>query len=298
MKEFTEQDYEQMDKYIKQQLSEVDRKAFEQRIKIDPALADELAWVRKMEANYRYIKLKDHVTALHQQLNEEGVLDTGTVVKSFWQNWRRILSIAATVVLLVGAGWFVWLNNQESVKQPTLVQALPSERLIEPSTPPPVMDGSDLAEGYARQLPKDEIVIPLELTEAVNYYRNDRPDAAIAALRALPSPATPPSEDRFGSTKGEKGTTAPLPAVDTKNQQYRYLYLGLSYLKKGEAQKAVRQLKKVHTASLRPTAEWYEALGLVLLHQEDAARLLLNKIRNNPDHLYQLEAAEVWEAME
>ena len=298
MKVFTEQDYQTMHQYLQQQMTEAERRAFEQRLQTEPEWVEELAWLQKMEANYRYLKLKDHIAATHTRLDQAGYLDTGTpIVKTFWQTWGSVLSIAASVVLLVGAGWYVWQNNQEVTPPP--VAENPTKPSIKTNPNPPVerpaINLAELTKGYATQQPKDLPATPSELQEAVQAYRSDRPDAAIAALRKQPQPApnspatNPDGKPIFGSSQTNG---AAQPSFQT--QQFRYLYLGLSYLQKGEAAQAVGQFKKVKTASLKPTAEWYEALALLQINQQEAAKRILTRIKNNPEHLYNLEAEELW----
>ena len=306
MKTFTEQDYQTMHQYLQQQMTEAERRAFEQRLQTEPEWAEELAWLQKMETNYRYLKLRDYIADIHNRLDQAGELDAGTpIVKTFWQTWGRTLSIAASVVLVLGAGWYVWQNNQEVSTPPVAQTPTTPPARISPHPPveSPTVNLSELAQGYATQQPKDLPTAPTELQEAVQAYRSDMPDAAIAALRKQPKPnpdapvTNPDDKPLFGSS--QNSNTPPPAAAESsaQTQQFRYLYLGLSYLKKGEAAQAVGQFKKVKTASLKPTAEWYEALALLQLNQQEEAKRILTRIKNNPEHLYNLEAEELWEGI-
>ncbi len=299
MKEFTEDEYQQMDKYLHHQLPQAEQQAFELRLQAEPALADELAWLKKMEANYRYIKLKEHFEDIHQKLDQERALDRGAAVQTFWQSWRRTLSLAASVVLVMGVGWWLWKNNQAAPRpmaqnKPPVVEQ-PKENF--PTVEAPTMDVVALASGYAKQLPKDEAPVPAQLQKAVNSYRNNQPDAAIAALQKMPDTADNPTPDEglYGSSKDAKPNNP--TAIDPQNGQYRYFYLGLSYLKKGDGQRALAALKKVKNATLKPSTEWYEALALITLEQNNAAKIRLDKISKDPNHPYQIEATEVYDAM-
>lgn len=297
MKTFTEQDYQTMHQYLQKQMTETERRAFEQRFQTEPEWAEELAWLQKMEVNYRYLKLKDHVEAIHTRLDQAGELDTTPIVKTFWQTWGRTLSIAASLVLVLGASWYVWKNNQE-VSPPPIAQK-PTVTAPQPPAEQPANNLAELAQGYASQQPKDLPATPSELQAAVQAYQANKPDEAIAALRKQPQPTpdapatNPDGKPLLGSSQNND---TPLPSAQT--QQLRYLYLGLSYLKKGEAAQAVGQFKKVKTASLKATAEWYEALALLQLKQTTEAEALLKKIKNNPNHPYQLEAEEVWRSVQ
>lgn len=306
MKNFTEKEYELMDRYLKKQLTEVEQQAVALQLQNDPEWAEELAWLQKMQANYRYLKLKDHINDIHARLDQVGELDAGTpVVKTFWQTWGRTLSIAASVVLVLGAGWYVWQNNQE-VSTPPIAQTPstpPTSVSPQPPTESPTVNLSELAQGYTTQQPKDLPAAPAELQEAVDAYRSGKPDAAIAALRKQPqsspdAPATKPDDKPLFGSSQNSNTPQPAAAQPlAQTQQFRYLYLGLSYLKKGEAAQAVGQFKKVKTATLKPTAEWYEALALLQLNQQEEAKRILTRIKNNPEHSYNLEAEELWEGI-
>lgn len=304
MNTFTEQDYQTMHQYLQQQMTEAERRVFEQRLQTEPEWAEELAWLQKMEANYRYLKLKDHIAAIHNRLDQAGELNAGTpIVKTFWQIWGRTLSIAASVVLMMGVGWYVWQNNRE-VTTPPVAQTPPTTppTQINPQPPAesPTVNLAELAQGYAAQQPKDLPTAPTELQEAVQAYRSDKPDAAIAALKKQPQPTpdapatNPDGKPLFGSSQNSNPPQPDAAEPSAQTQQFRYLYLGLSYLKKGDAAQAVGQLKKVKTASLKPTAEWYEALALLKLKQQEEAKRILTRIKNNPEHLYNLEAEELW----
>ena len=49
MKVFTEQDYQTMNKYLQQQMTEAERRAFEQRLQTEPEWVEELAWLQKID---------------------------------------------------------------------------------------------------------------------------------------------------------------------------------------------------------------------------------------------------------
>ncbi|MCA0228896.1 MAG: hypothetical protein LCH91_00435 [Bacteroidetes bacterium] len=104
---------EQIEAYFNHTLSEAERIQFEQALKSNPALAEEVAfWVQARAAAQAEARArrKEELTQLGQQLQQKGR-----------RSLYYALSAAASVVLCLGIGWYVWLRK--SVGESNYTQA-------------------------------------------------------------------------------------------------------------------------------------------------------------------------------
>ena len=94
---------EQIEAYFNHTLSEAERIQFEQELKSNPALAEEVAfWLQARAAAQAEARArrKEELTQLGQQLQQKGR-----------RSLYYALSAAASVVLCLGIGWYVWLRK-------------------------------------------------------------------------------------------------------------------------------------------------------------------------------------------
>lgn len=311
MKDFSDADYEQMDRYLNYSLPEDEQRTFEKRLLNDPDLAAEVEWLRSLYANYRFIHKKKAVKKLHDELAAEGLLATQPLVRPLWGNsltWS--LLAAASVVVFLGIGfWFLRPQSITPGDNPSVAVDTPAKppqsqtaTTPKPTVPPVEVNASTdlmaLAQAYANEPPTELGAVPAGLQEGISAYQNNELDVAIAQLQK-PLLATPKATD--GPPSGEKtygSSRDPKPVLEpATTRQYRQLYLGLSYLKANQIQQALTTLKQVDQVALRPTAQWYQALCYVQLNQPESAIRLLKAIVSQPDHPYYADAQPLLESL-
>lgn len=94
---------ERIENYFNHTLSEAERAEFETELKANPALAQEVAfWLQARAAAQAEARArrKEELTQLGQQLQQKGR-----------RSLFYALSAAASVVLCLGIGWYVWLRK-------------------------------------------------------------------------------------------------------------------------------------------------------------------------------------------
>lgn len=304
MEKYTEHEYEQMEKYINRTLTEAELILVEQRMLNDQAYAEEIKQMRILLANFRHMHYRELVQSIHNKLEKEGQLvHYETAAVPLWKRFGKQLSLAASIILFLGAGFLIWKSTSHQ-KIPEVAQTPTDEKFssdppkVSPPSPTPTpsrVSPLQLAQNFASQSPANIGNIPDELSAAVTAYQNDRTDEAIAALRSKPDSEIP-AEDKplFGS--GQKGD-APNKTGTSTSDDYRNFYLGLSYLKNGEAQSGLTTLQKITEPKLRRTANWYQALALIQLNRTKDARVIIDKIRADGNHPYQIEAQQLWDSL-
>ncbi|GAB4051880.1 tetratricopeptide repeat protein [Spirosoma litoris] len=308
MKDFTEQEYEQMNRYIDGTLSDGERTAVEKRLLNDPDFAAEVAWLRKFFVNYQHVVTEDKVREIHAELAKEGLLATKPVEHVYWTPWR--MAMAASVVLVLGIGIWYWQslpptqsgiagNNQgqgtsttstTSSTDTTSSTAPASNSATTPKVviPDPGPSFNQLATNYGKRSPKGIGDVPAELTKAVTSYEQGgkQLEEAIAVLK---KPVLVEPKEEYGASKG----ITPQAQENKSTADYRHFYLGLSYLKNGQAKSALTALNQIEGDNLTQTVQWYKALCYVQLGQTTNAKQVLTQIQNEPGHPYQTEASKL-----
>lgn len=299
MKEFTEHDYTSIDRYIQNDLSASDRRAFERRMLNEPELATELQWLKKFYVNYaqvglqeKHIGLQAQVHDIHQRLSEQGALVKEPVTqRPAVPAW---MAMAVCFLLVLNIGIWYWQAHKsverEEAKQnpkkvdPKVKPTIPASNSVTmPAAPSsPLFD--QLAATYGKQSPKGIGEVPDELAGAVADYKRGghRLHQAIDALKdPAPKVIDPNEEPEYGASNDQY-------AID-----YRHLYLGLCYLKNGQAKPALHTLSQIQNDSLTQTVQWYKALCYVRMRQSHKAKRLLTQIQHQPGHPYHREAGKL-----
>lgn len=105
--------YEQIDRFLADEMPVEELANFRTRISAEPALSAEVELVKGLK-----MAITDKKTpAFHQLLLEvEAGLEEGKLItmKPRTQNWRRPVAAAASVVILLAAAWFIFLRSPSS----------------------------------------------------------------------------------------------------------------------------------------------------------------------------------------
>ncbi|SOD96442.1 hypothetical protein [Spirosoma fluviale] len=308
MKNFSETDYKQMDQYILGQLPDSERQAFEKRLLTEPELADEVAWLNKLYANYEHLRLQDTVRAIHQSLTEQGALEREVPVRPLWGEIGRWVAVAASVAAVVVGGVWYWQQRQQP-DSPSVATKMPPVVVPKPDAAPPqprpaqpgIQDAAPsllaLAKTYGQQSPKGIGEVPSDLAGPIADYGQGRFKEAIAQLRQPIGRTNAPAPE-FGAVRDDTAGESPSAATESaQTTVYRRFYLGLSYFQNGQPKQALTELERVNRPPLAQTAQWYRVLAYLQLRQPEAARPLLDQIQNQPNHPYQTEANLVANAL-
>jgi hypothetical protein len=292
---FSEEDYELMDNYMHRNLNNAEERAFEERLRSDDSFAAEFQWVQKLRVNYAHMKWKDYFKETHERLTANDEVKEEKDEPAFWVQWGRKLSIAASVLLVLGSAGYYFLSKQETgnlANKPHGHVLSPAKRIEDiPDNLNTALD--PIVNSYALQLPKDLGKVPAELESAIAAYKDDQAGRAIALL-IKPIEQTPAQvisdPDNVGSAKGDGSQARKL---NKEKESYRHLYLALSYIKTNQVNQALDEIKKAGYGETKASAEWYESLCYLKLNQIPAAKAILKSISENDKHPYQPDAQEV-----
>jgi hypothetical protein len=168
--ELTDQQYEQIQLYIQGKLSDTQLTEMEQLIAQNPdyaqAVADERILLKAIEQDARKT-LKNRFDALHTQMDKETVASLPTQ-RSFFLRYAA----AASVVLLLGVGWFLWQYSPTSpTEAPPLANIEPAADTAYQLTPTLKGDKGNMGFTPNIQLNATTIQIAYTDTTAVIRYR-------------------------------------------------------------------------------------------------------------------------------
>jgi hypothetical protein len=286
VKDFSPEDYELIESYVKNELSAEDKQAMELRIANDPDWKNEIDWYRKFELGSRYLVSKKMFADMHQRLEEEGRLEDEEkpiVPLVFGYSWSKI-AIAATVVLGLFTGLF-WFLNKPKISEIGFI-----------TNPPINITVKEKSNVLINESPRNIEKIATELQASIDKME-DRPDEAIKQLQVLGKPKKISKGDdslTYGSTKNGQQTQVVLNSV-AENQ--RKFYLGLIYLRKQAPKEALKYFEQVK-APLKQDANWYMALAYIQNGESLKAKIMLQIIANDSTHPYQSDATEILNELE
>jgi hypothetical protein len=286
VKDFSPEDYELIESYLKNELSAEDKQAIELHIANDPDWKNEIDWYRKFELGSRYLVSKKMFAEMHQRLKEEGRLEDEEkpiVPLVFGRSWSKI-AIAATVVLGLFMGLFWYLNKPKITE------------IGDNANPPINITIKEKSNVLINESPRNIGKIATELQASIDKME-DRPDEAIKQLQVLGKPQKISKGDdslTYGSTKNGHKTQIVLNPI-AENQ--RKFYLGLIYLRKQAPKEALKYFEQVKTP-LKQDANWYMVLAYIQNAESLKAKNMLQIIMNDSTNPYQSDATEILNELE
>lgn len=235
--------YETIHRYLKGELGEQERIAFEKRMDEDEQLRQDVSLERKLLRAVELAgdqNLKRQITAVHEKLTDEGFFEqkpqtqppslSNTIKPKNVIPMKRILAIAAAVLLLTATAWWLWFSPEAISPDEAYAKYYKPERTHLKAILADLESFGMVADTTAED----------SLREALLLYDNFDYDAAIEAL------------DNYLLNH---------PDDDTAR-----LYLGLSHLNQSRytlAAKILSPLSIKEDFSLKNEAKWY--LGLCYL---------------------------------
>lgn len=99
--------FERVEAYLENRLSDAERQSFERKMSTDAELKSEVEIQLKMRLGLRALAIETQIDAARQRTQSSPKITIVKRLKSV-QNW----GLAASVAVMMGAGWLVWQNNQ------------------------------------------------------------------------------------------------------------------------------------------------------------------------------------------
>ena len=105
-------DFERIEAYLQNRLSEAERRDFEAEIHANSELRAEVEIQQKLRLGLRALAIEKHLLNAQKRTQTKQMPQNKTVFwgKSQWQTWAA----AASIVLILGVSWWVWQKNAES----------------------------------------------------------------------------------------------------------------------------------------------------------------------------------------
>lgn len=260
----SEEQYELIEVYLTNELSAVDRVAFENDVKADAELQAEVDRQRDIRLGLRALGIERALERAKAQYEAtsapaETAPVNQTVVRPLvsWRYWAA----AASVVLVLGVGYLVYqqtTNRQTDIAYAETFSSDPTTDLMK-----------DFPSGQMAPSVRDQFL------DAMTAYKSGKYDTVIEQLKTLPA--------------------------DKQTLPYRNYFLGLSYLANKQPVEAVPLLTKAQAASsgkLRQKSEWFLALAYVKTNQKEKALPLLKRISTDKAHPFQSLAKRVLKKVE
>ena len=303
MENLKPEDIKQINLYLHQLMEKDELQAFEIKLKNNPELAGEVE-VRRIAQVYQFIKTKDQLKELRDQMMADGELKekkddlpigsipgikkeespesdeptTGKVISL----WPKRLALAAAILGVMSVGAWFLINQKNPSKdiatKPSIEQEDGKTEPVNPST-------IDMVNGLLSEARQPRENVPDALKDAVKAFESEKNEEAIKLLRNQKGNVIvkPGKDGEYGASQEE------IEMADPVFEAYRKFYLGVSYLQKGDSQKALVYLKQVKKP-LVGDARWYMALAYLKNNQPVLARPILKEISSNTNAPYSSEA--------
>lgn len=255
----TEEQFELIEAYLKNELSALDRASFEQDLAADAELRAEVNHQRDFRLGLRALGIQRALEQASSQYNASAgtttrVLESTTVVRplSMWRYWAA----AASVAVMLGVGYYAYQQTAGRQADIAYAESAPSDT-----------DGE-----WLRSFPSRTVSTQTrtQLLGAFRNYKAGKYDDVIQQLKTLPA--------------------------DKKTVYYKNYLLGLSHLANKQPTVAIPLLRQAQTApvlQIRQKAEWFLALAYVKNDQKERALPILKRISTDKAHPFHTLAQRV-----
>ncbi|MFN8348802.1 MAG: hypothetical protein U0X91_27635 [Spirosomataceae bacterium] len=284
MEHISEELFNQIHAYLRGEGSPEERTAFEQQMNQNPELTQEVASQKRIKTGLKANENKRKFQDIHAQLKAAGALPQVVVqptlieeeieeqaavkVTPLW-SWGR-LAIAASVMLAVSVGWYIYSNSEPTQPEVAVTPEPPNNK---PDTVSPKQETVN---------PKPETVNPKP--EPPNFKQ-----LFAQNFSASPKIGSPFSSENFGVS----------PSLVARWQaDTATLHAGIRLLDAGLGRSALAELEKLEKSKfeeIQQHAQWYIALSLLWQNQYEKTKERLDAIVANDKHLYQARAKRLLE---
>jgi len=270
--DLSDQDIEQIERYLLGELTDEERTALEQRMKTDPEFADEVSFMRdiinvsKQEGRQH---LREHLKKAEQkeaakieaEINQETEAEkkwnkTNFINRRNWIYWATAAAAAIFVGLYFGiitpSGLGKKIYNEHFEPYPNKV--IPSTR------------GIEVPENFA-------------------HFSQEEYNLVVRAMKHYQRGNYKEASELFEQHVNRKKENAAL-----------IFYKGISQLKSGKEKQAEENLRYIlnnKESEFRQEAQWYMALTYLKVNEIESARETLKKISETTGHPYKNKAEKV-----
>ncbi len=255
----SEDQYEIIEAYLTNELSAADRASFEDDLRDDAELREEVDRQRDIRLGLRALGIERALERARTQYKATAVPDNVTPVNQTivrpLVNWRY-WAAAASVVVVLGVGYYTYqqtTDRQDDVAYAETFKPDPTDQLMK-----------DFPSGKVSPETRTQFL------DALTNYKAGKYDNVIEQLRTLPA--------------------------DKQTIHYKNYFLGLSYLANKQPAEAIPSLSKARATpseKLRQKAEWFLALAYVKNGQTKKALPMLKQISTDKAHPFQSLAQRV-----
>lgn len=270
--ELNEDIFDQIHQYLNEEFDDEEYKKFEIQMNQNPALAQEVATQRRIKYGLKVNDFKQQFINIHAQLKKENILpvlientfadETPNIILKSFNSYSilRYITIAASVVLLIGGGIFIFTEQQSND------QIAQQKNKLKSTTPDTRIEKSNEIAETKKPLIKIKS-IDFNKIYAANFVKN-------------PVIESPFSSEKYGLSPSKMASWE----ADTLN-----LREGIMYLASGKTQDAIDKFKSLTISkfeNIRFQADWY--LVLAYLKAQDIAKVKgsLEMIIANEKHIY------------
>lgn len=249
----SEEQYELIEAYLTNELSEKDKAAFESDMRADAELASEVDRQRELRLGLRALGIERALQRAEADYKASVASDSPDINSPVsirpLLNWRY-WAVAASVAILLSIGYYSYQARTDREAELAYNEAFASE------------SGDELLKGFRRG--SRSKTADKQLLDALTKYKAGKYDQVIEQLITMP--------------------------VDKQTIYYKNYLLGLSYLANNQALESISPLKmaiQAPDATIRQKAEWFLALAYVKSNENELAQPILAKISNddaNPFH--------------
>lgn len=289
--ELSENTFFEIHEYLKGNGNPAARADFEQRLRQDPELAQEVRLQKRIQSGLRANELKKMFGQIHEQLLSEGLLPANheetkhTATKPLPVSTSRKLwpytAAAASVVLAIGITWFFYWSPRSrshiATRSDRQVPMVADSMSVTPKATSPATD----KQTAHQSLPKRQKVSPPSAETLFASY--------FSQPGALESPF---SREKYGLS----------PAALTQwRTDTATVFRGVRLLEEGHAASALEELGKLENSryqELKSNAAWYIALALLRLDQREKCRGQLNGIVTDNASPYRERARRLLEQLD
>lgn len=272
----SEEQYELIEAYLNNELSDADRTQLEADLQTDAAWRQAVSDQRALRLGLQALAIQGGIeraraayqaslppteattAPLHPASGSTGWPHPGRPYPGWpWKRWVA----AASVVVALGVGYWGYQSTQTPAPELAYGLILPADETDELLKAFP-------AESFST-------AVRAQLLAALDFYRAGQYEQAVDRLRTLPD--------------------------DRRTRYYKNYMLGLSKLAGNHPAEAIPLLQQAlgsPSASLRQKADWMLALAYVKDHQPDKARPMLTRISTSPDNPFRQQAQQVLQKIE
>lgn len=220
----------QIQAYLSEDMSPNEAQAFEKELDSNQALKADFELFKDINEDLGNVELQQFKKKLAVVVDQDIATSTTTSTPVFKLS-RRILSLAASVLVLAIAGW--WMSNQNNEINPELA-ALSESNFLHYPVDDESRGTEDSDKLYDSYTAKDYAIAATTL-EQHGLSNQDNKALLFSAIAYL------------GDNKAEKAIALLTSLADTPYvSNKKYYYLGLAYLKIGEQEKATTAFKQMN----------------------------------------------------